>query len=202
MILNKQKKIKKKFQKNSFISIQLGWWQYDERTSFEIEESFKREEKTCKVSVAGNVYLVDFDTMYQMRQDIPTRRRKIKRDLANIPKKGVAGLNIGSTEFHEEISSVTGILTTVTSTPPITTLASTDIAVRLASDIIDSSLVHLNSSQPETNENVILENIITDNTTNRASFSGAINDDLLSETLNSLRNLHLSDSDDDLNNIL
>lgn len=138
-----------------------------------------------------------------MRQDIPTRRRKIKRDLANIPKKGVAGLNIGSTEFHEEISSVvTGILTTVTSTPPITTLASTDIAVRLASDIIDSSLVHLNSSQPETNENVILENIITDNTTNRASFSGAINDDLLSETLNSLRNLHLSDSDDDLNNIL
>lgn len=139
--------------------------------------------------------------MYQMRQDIPTRRRKIKRDLASIPKKGVAGLNIGSTEFHEEIPTViTDILTAVTSTPPITTLAATDIAARLAShsDIFDSSLVHLSSSQPETNENVIIENIITDNTTNRPSFSGAINDDLL----NSLRNLHLSDSDDDLNNIL
>lgn len=140
--------------------------------------------------------------MYQMRQDIPTRRRKIKRDLASIPKKGVAGLNIGSTEFPEEIPIVTEILTAVTSTPPITTLAATDIAVRLASEIIDSSLVHLTNSLQESNENVILENIITDNTTNRASFSGAINDDLLSETLNSLRNLHLSDSDDDLNNIL
>lgn len=141
--------------------------------------------------------------MYQMRQDIPTRRRKIKRDLASIPKKGVAGLNIGSTEFPEEIPIVvTEILTTVTTTPPLTTLAATDIAVRLASDIIDSSLVHLTNSQQESNENVILENIITDNTTNRASFSGATNDDLLSETLNSLRNLHLSDSDDDLNNIL
>lgn len=182
------------------ISIPLGWWQYDERTSQEIEESFKKEEKTCKISVAGNVYLVDFDTMYQMRQDIPTRRRKIKRDLASIPKKGVAGLNIGSTEFHEDIQNV--VPTTATTELPVTTLAATDIAVRLASDIVDSSLVHLNSSQPETNENVIIENIITDNTSNRASFSGAMNDDILSETLNSLRNLHLSDSDDDLNNIL
>lgn len=145
--------------------------------------------------------------MYQMRQDIPTRRRKIKRDFANIPKKGVAGLNIGSTEFPEETSIVVTEIPTasVTSTPPITTLAATDIAVRLASDIIDSSLVHLNSSQSEASDNVIVENIFMDNnssSSNRASFSGANNDDILSQTLNSLRNLHLSDSDDDFNNIL
>lgn len=44
--------------------------------------------------IAGFLYVVDIENMIQYRRNTPSRRRRIKRDLANIPdKKGVAGLS-------------------------------------------------------------------------------------------------------------
>ena len=74
-----------------------GWWQYDERASTEIEESYKKGVKTLEMLIAGFLYIIDFENMLQYRRNDPTRRRKIKRDLLSIPdKKGVAGLKVMS----------------------------------------------------------------------------------------------------------
>ena len=70
-----------------------GWWQYDVRTSAEIEARFQKGEKVVEMLIAGFLYVVDMDNMIQYRRNNPTRRRRIKRDLVNIPdKKGIAGL--------------------------------------------------------------------------------------------------------------
>ncbi|KAG8232538.1 hypothetical protein J437_LFUL012888 [Ladona fulva] len=69
-----------------------GWWQYDERTSLDLEAAYKRGERSCELLIAGYLYVADFDGMVQLRRRDPSRRRRIKRDLASIPVKGVAGL--------------------------------------------------------------------------------------------------------------
>ncbi|KAJ8878143.1 hypothetical protein PR048_022610 [Dryococelus australis] len=71
-----------------------GWWQYDERTSRELEAAYKRGERHCELLIAGFLYVANFDAMLQLRRNDPSRRRRIKRDLATIPKKGVAGLRL------------------------------------------------------------------------------------------------------------
>ena len=75
-----------------------GWWQYDERTSRELETRYKSGERTCELLIAGFLYDANLDTMLQMRRNDNTRRRRIKRDFANAPRKGVAGLR---TEFEQ-----------------------------------------------------------------------------------------------------
>jgi E3 ubiquitin-protein ligase RNF146 len=72
--------------------VSAGWWQYDERTSAELESAYKRGERSCELLIAGFLYVADFDGMVQLRRGDPSRRRRIKRDLATIPVKGVAGL--------------------------------------------------------------------------------------------------------------
>lgn len=67
----------------------VGWWQYDERTSKELEASYKAGERTCELLIAGFLYVTDLEAMLQLRRNDPLRRRRIKRDLATIPKKGV-----------------------------------------------------------------------------------------------------------------
>ncbi|XP_018325946.1 uncharacterized protein LOC108737545 isoform X2 [Agrilus planipennis] len=79
-----------------------GWWQYDERTSKELETSYKEGKSTCELLIAGFLYVVDLECMIQMRKTDPLRRRRIKRDLATVPKKGVAGLRI-DTDLSEYI---------------------------------------------------------------------------------------------------
>ncbi|KAB0796772.1 hypothetical protein PPYR_10833 [Photinus pyralis] len=69
-----------------------GWWQYDERTSRELEACYKAGERTCELLIAGFLYDANLDTMLQMRRNDHSRRRRIKRDFASAPKKGVAGL--------------------------------------------------------------------------------------------------------------
>lgn len=76
-----------------------GWWQYDERTSQELEESFEKKERFCKILVAGFLYIVDFEHKCQIRQNDPSRIRRVKRDLATIPKKGVAGLRLETNDL-------------------------------------------------------------------------------------------------------
>lgn len=66
----------------------VGWWQYDERTSKELETCYKSGERTCELLIAGFLYVADLDSMLQLRRNDPSRRRRIKRDLNTIPKKG------------------------------------------------------------------------------------------------------------------
>lgn len=73
-----------------------GWWQYDERTSHELEEAFNRAQKSTEVLIAGFLYVADFENMVQYRRNEHGRRRRIKRDMVDIPKKGVAGLRLDS----------------------------------------------------------------------------------------------------------
>lgn len=71
-----------------------GWWQYDERTSNELEEAFSKGRKSTEMLIAGSLYVADLENMVQYRRNEHSRRRKIKRDSVDIPKKGVAGLRI------------------------------------------------------------------------------------------------------------
>uniref|UniRef100_A0A1B0DDH9 E3 ubiquitin-protein ligase n=1 Tax=Phlebotomus papatasi TaxID=29031 RepID=A0A1B0DDH9_PHLPP len=101
-----------------------GWWQYDVRTSQEIEDAYARKEKTCSILVAGYLYCVDFESMIQMRQDDPSRRRRVKRDLASVPKKGVAGLRIDSNNVV--VTDATPTTSEITTSEPVPTSFTTD----------------------------------------------------------------------------
>ncbi|NXN98967.1 RN146 ligase, partial [Rhinopomastus cyanomelas] len=71
-----------------------GWWQYDERTSRELEDAFSKGKKSTEMLIAGFLYVADLENMVQYRRNEHGRRRKIKRDIVDIPKKGVAGLRL------------------------------------------------------------------------------------------------------------
>ncbi|KAH8240221.1 hypothetical protein KR032_012337 [Drosophila birchii] len=125
-----------------------GWWQYDDRTSQDIEEAFKKGDKSCTILVAGYVYIVDLEQLVQQRQNEPTRCRRVKRDLATIPKKGVAGLRIegnqvtSDTVFSRPTSTASPATVAAAASSFISTIAATDAAIRIASDIIGSTLAH------------------------------------------------------------
>lgn len=73
-----------------------GWWQYDERTSRELEDAYTKGKKTAEMLIAGFLYVADLENMVQYRRNEHGRRRKMKRDVVDIPKKGVAGLRLDS----------------------------------------------------------------------------------------------------------
>ena len=113
-----------------------GWWVYDERTSQEVEMHYKSGDKRCELLIAGFLYIIDFEHMLQYRRNDPSRRRRVKRDVASGPKKGVAGLRI-----EQEAGEDTG----------------TDIPVNAAEDTNDSGIAQAMSSlaistQQEDNE--------------------------------------------------
>ncbi|XP_034480891.1 E3 ubiquitin-protein ligase RNF146-A [Drosophila innubila] len=125
-----------------------GWWQYDDRTSQDIEEAFKKGDKSCSILVAGYVYIVDLEQLVQQRQNEPTRCRRVKRDLATIPKKGVAGLRIegnqvtSDTVFSRPSNPTPTAAAAGGASSFISTIAARDAAIRIASDIIGSTLAH------------------------------------------------------------
>lgn len=54
---------------------------------------FQAGEKQFDLMIAGFMYIVDIENGVQYRREHPTRRRRIKRDLVDIPNcKGVAGI--------------------------------------------------------------------------------------------------------------
>ncbi|XP_017844361.1 E3 ubiquitin-protein ligase RNF146-B isoform X2 [Drosophila busckii] len=118
-----------------------GWWQYDDRTSQDLEEAFKKGEHSCTILVAGYVYIVDLELLIQQRQNEPARCRRVKRDLATIAKKGVAGLRIEGnqvtcdTDFNRPPQNNTATVQRL-----INTFAARDAALRIASDIISSTI--------------------------------------------------------------
>ncbi|KAL1501345.1 hypothetical protein ABEB36_006680 [Hypothenemus hampei] len=82
-----------------------GWWQYDERTSKELENSYKNGDKTIELLIAGFLYVVDFENMLQLRRNDPSRRRQIKRDVSTIVKKGIAGIRTNSSLESQAVLS-------------------------------------------------------------------------------------------------
>ena len=76
-----------------------GWWQYDERTSLELENRYKQGDKMFELLIAGFLYVIDLENMRQFRRNDQTRRRRIRRDLRNVPGiKGIAGLKFSEDE--------------------------------------------------------------------------------------------------------
>ena len=102
-----------------------GWWEYDERTTAELEEAYKdalkamssgeAEQETtgspssqgndtgnntnnCELLIAGFLYVIDFENMIQYRRNEPQRRRRVKRDARDqiANMKGIAGLRLNS----------------------------------------------------------------------------------------------------------
>ena len=82
-----------------------GWWQYEERTNVELEESYRKKLRTFELLIAGFVYTIDLDNMVQMRRSDPSRRRRIKRDLVSAPKKGIAGLKFAQQQQKTDVAS-------------------------------------------------------------------------------------------------
>nr|AAP06153.1 similar to GenBank Accession Number AY070592 RE69393p in Drosophila melanogaster [Schistosoma japonicum] len=73
-----------------------GWWQYDERTCNELENAFNKQLPSHEMTIAGYIYIVDLENMTQIRKDRSGRLRRIKRDLVNCEKKGVAGIKLSA----------------------------------------------------------------------------------------------------------
>ncbi|XP_057329123.1 E3 ubiquitin-protein ligase RNF146-like isoform X1 [Microplitis mediator] len=80
-----------------------GWWQYDQRTSQELETAYKQGTRKYDLLIAGFLYTADFGSMLQIRRNDPARHRRIKRDLSNVPKKGIAGLRLNQQQEEEPV---------------------------------------------------------------------------------------------------
>ncbi|KAF4527191.1 hypothetical protein B566_EDAN006117 [Ephemera danica] len=65
-----------------------GWWQYEGRLCADLEAAYQRGERTHDALIAGSIYTLDFNNWVQQRRDDPSRRRRIKRDLATSNHKG------------------------------------------------------------------------------------------------------------------
>ncbi|XP_014250909.1 E3 ubiquitin-protein ligase RNF146-A isoform X2 [Cimex lectularius] len=78
-----------------------GWWEYDARTTVDLEQAYQANEDTIEVLLAGSVFIIDFRNMVQLRKVGYGRMRRLKRDKAGLPSKGVAGLR-----RHRQLPSI------------------------------------------------------------------------------------------------
>lgn len=77
-----------------------GWWMYEDRTSTDIEKAYIEKVKLLKIQISGFHYVIDFDKMVQVRENHPSRTRKIKRDVVSSGGvKGIAGIHMGGTDL-------------------------------------------------------------------------------------------------------
>ncbi|XP_053693103.1 E3 ubiquitin-protein ligase rnf146-like [Sabethes cyaneus] len=149
-----------------------GWWQYDERTSQELEESYQKKERFCKILVAGFLYIVDFEHKCQIRQNDPSRIRRVKRDLTTIPKKGVAGLRLETNDLTSGAAPSSNL----------------DGALSSADLQAETNLLqmHRNIVVEETAEEEVEEQI------RRVNLDGSVSSDTSGSTNNSLDMVNLS----------
>ena len=72
-----------------------GWWMYERRDSLEIERSFQQNpDEPIEKLISGRIYVIDFSEMVQYPKNIPTRRRRIKRDIYDTGCRGIAGVSV------------------------------------------------------------------------------------------------------------
>lgn len=72
-----------------------GWWQYDQRSSIEIETAYQTNSKqSYDILICGTLYCIDFSKLLQYDKEMPTKKRKIRRDYRDAigRPKGTAGL--------------------------------------------------------------------------------------------------------------
>ena len=71
-----------------------GWWEYDSRTSEDIEEAFKMDLQSFEILICGSLYVIDFVNKVQFQKNDVNKKRKIYRELrAKVDDFiGVAGL--------------------------------------------------------------------------------------------------------------
>ncbi|XP_059469415.1 E3 ubiquitin-protein ligase rnf146 [Neocloeon triangulifer] len=69
-----------------------GWWMYEPRVQSEIEEAFLKGDQKVEALIAGHLYVLDMKDKVQYRKDLPSKRRRMKRDLPSSSHKGLAGL--------------------------------------------------------------------------------------------------------------
>ncbi|VVC44167.1 Zinc finger, RING-type,Zinc finger, RING/FYVE/PHD-type,WWE domain, subgroup,Zinc finger, RING- [Cinara cedri] len=71
-----------------------GWWQYEKRTSEEIEQNYQLNNKKFNLLICGTLYTIDLDRNVQYSVDNPSKRRKLKRENgSNLLVKGIAGIH-------------------------------------------------------------------------------------------------------------
>ncbi|XP_053674866.1 E3 ubiquitin-protein ligase rnf146 [Anopheles nili] len=181
-----------------------GWWQYDERTSQELEEAYLRGEKSCKILVAGFVYIVTFEHKCQIRQNDYSRIRRVKRDLVSIPKKGVAGLRLESgnvpaptTSDMNELSSAMGEMNLNEGASTSTFAAGTDVRNVLGTHVVAESnhLVASTTDSAEEQTPAVQANDATDllSTTTMASPSSTASNSSSRSVSSSTRNYRLQE---------
>ncbi|XP_073947192.1 E3 ubiquitin-protein ligase RNF146-A-like isoform X1 [Choristoneura fumiferana] len=78
-----------------------GWWRYDERSNFELETAFNLRVSEFSLRLAGADYIVNFQTMVQMRKGDRTKRRKVRRAAPTLPAKGIAGIKNKECQLEE-----------------------------------------------------------------------------------------------------
>ena len=76
-----------------------GCWQYETRTSGGLEDVHTRGIRKLELLIVGYIFIINFENMCQYQRDDPSKCRRIKRDLFNISKKGVAGIQIQANNF-------------------------------------------------------------------------------------------------------
>ena len=69
-----------------------GWWKFEHRCNEDIEAAHGAGRTSLDLLICGHVYVIDLQGMAQYRKDMPSRKRKIKRDAVLAQCKGVAGL--------------------------------------------------------------------------------------------------------------
>lgn len=140
-----------------------GWWQYDERTSRELEDAFSKGKKTAEMLIAGFLYVADLENMVQYRRNEHGRRRKMKRDVLDIPKKGVAGLRLdtegvsGALGAASRENSADGADTTIADTQQQVTGASSAVTAPSAAARPPTSL----GGQPDSSTSPSLEDALS-----------------------------------------
>merc|ERR1712038_593571 len=118
-----------------------GWWQYDDRTSSELETFHGRGDSNCELLIAGFLYIINFEQMLQYRRFDPSRRRRVLRDrVCAIPRKGIAGIR----------SLQMGSQTEQQSTPPQQPSSFTAADANALSDNLSRMLSIDSPSSPQT----------------------------------------------------
>lgn len=70
-----------------------GWWQYDPRSSSEIEGAYQQQVAELELTLCGSLYCINFNDSVQFKRSHPMIKRKIKRDrIGTLRSKGVAGI--------------------------------------------------------------------------------------------------------------
>lgn len=70
-----------------------GWWQYDSRSSADLERARDDGEAEVSMLLCGSLYTINLNDMVQISQSVPTRKRNVRREHVAVQRaKGVAGL--------------------------------------------------------------------------------------------------------------